>query len=106
MAASGTLSRSYTPRSFFCVCFPFSFFCSKSVLLFVIRDHIEEETPLELLQQKVVTEVESVWAEIRKPEGWESKSISDLFYFEFCGLPHYKLRKKEFESSVTALRGR
>ena len=77
---------------------------NKTVLLFVIRDHIEEETPMAQLQAKLHKEVDKIWAEIRKPAKFDGTPVSELFELRFCALPHMKLQKALFLEKVAALR--
>ena len=75
-------------------------------LLFLIRDHIEDETPLDSLQTKLRTEVDRIWSEIHKPDKYRTVSIDELFIFHFAALPHMKLQKLQFNSGVDQLRDR
>lgn len=77
---------------------------NRTVLMFVIRDHIEEETPMAQLQSKLRKEVDKIWAEIRKPEKFRDTAVADLFELKFCALPHMKLQKAEFGARVDTLR--
>ena len=75
-------------------------------LLFLIRDHIEDETPLASLQTKLRGEVDRIWSEIHKPDKYRSVAIDELFIFHFAALPHMKLQKQLFQSGVDQLRDR
>ena len=43
----------------------------KTTLLFLIRDHIAEQTPLEKLEEMVHRDVAAVWAAADKPDGFD-----------------------------------
>ena len=75
-------------------------------LLFLIRDHIEDETPLAQLQTKLRGEVDRIWSEIQKPDKYRSVAVGELFVFHFAALPHMKLQKAQFSAGVDQLRDR
>jgi len=77
---------------------------NRTVLMFIIRDHIEEETPEEQLRTKLYKEVDKIWAEIRKPEKFRNTTVAELFELKFCALPHMKLQKQQFKQRVDKLR--
>lgn len=79
---------------------------SKTTLLFIIRDHIEEDTPFDSLKEKLLVEIHKIWSEIRKPDQYLQSPIADFFEFEFCALPHMKLQKELFQREVDSLRER
>jgi protein SEY1 len=78
----------------------------KTVIMFVIRDHIEEQTPAETLYQKLLKDVQNIWDEIEKPANFKDSKMSDFFSFEFAALPHKILKNEEFVASTTALQNR
>lgn len=79
---------------------------TKAVLLFLVRDHIEEESPFENLKNKLKTDIGNIWKEAVKPEELKDAKISDYFDMEFVALPHMKLAKTAFYAGVDALRKR
>jgi len=79
---------------------------ARTVLLFVIRDHIEEDTPLVQLSTKLENEVTKIWGEIRKPPSLTNAALNDLFILKFVALPHMKLQRAAFNEGVGALRDR
>ena len=79
---------------------------TRTAVLFLIRDHIEADTPLTSLQVKLRAEVDRIWADIRKPAAFAQTSVDSLFSFHFAALPHMKLQRAEFDASVVALRDR
>lgn len=77
----------------------------KTLLLFVIRDHIGV-TPLENLSATIMADLTKIWLSLSKPEGLESSQISDFFDFMFTTLPHKILQPAEFDKAVDTLRTR
>ncbi|KAF9353697.1 Dynamin-like GTPase that mediates homotypic ER fusion [Mortierella sp. NVP85] len=75
----------------------------KTLLLFVIRDHIGA-TPLSALSNTVRTDLERIWQGLAKPEGLEDCKITDYFDFMFTALAHKLLQPDKFESDVEQLR--
>ena len=77
------------------------------MILFVIRDHIEEDTPAQVLREKIIKEMDKIWNELEKPPHInKSALISDFFEFQFCALPHMKLAKDQFSREAKAFRAR
>ena len=79
---------------------------SKTLLMFVVRDHNEEETPFSAIQVKIRAEVERIWAELRKPAQFADKGIDELFDIQYIGLPHKNYQKAAFASAVETLKQR
>lgn len=77
----------------------------RSLLLFVIRDHIGV-TPMDNLQQTIEADLGKIWISLIKPPGTEHTSISDYFDLEFVGLPHKLLMSDAFDQEVLKLRHR
>ncbi|CEH16881.1 protein sey1 [Ceraceosorus bombacis] len=77
----------------------------KTLLFFVIRDHIGV-TPLENLKNTLLHDLGRIWDSLSKPEGLESSQITDFFDFDFTTLPHKVLQPDEFEKQVVQLRER
>ena len=74
----------------------------RSLLFFVIRDHIGA-TPLENLRKTLRNDLERIWAGLNKPAGLEKSKIGDYFDFVFATLPHKILQPKEFVSEAAKL---
>ncbi|KAL6705358.1 Dynamin-like GTPase that mediates homotypic ER fusion [Coniothyrium glycines] len=74
----------------------------KSLLFFVIRDHLGT-TPLKNLQNTIAQDLSKLWSTISKPEGFENSRIEDYFDFAFVALPHKILQPEKFEEAVTKL---
>ncbi|KAF9438590.1 Dynamin-like GTPase that mediates homotypic ER fusion [Entomortierella beljakovae] len=75
----------------------------KTLLLFVIRDHVGA-TPLVNLSNTLRADLERIWHGLSKPEGLEDCKITDYFDFMFTTLPHKLLQPEKFESEVGQLR--
>ncbi|KAK3847589.1 MAG: RHD3/Sey1 [Linnemannia gamsii] len=75
----------------------------KTLLLFVIRDHVGA-TPLANLSNTLKADLESIWRGLSKPEGLEDCKITDYFDFMFTTLAHKLLQPDKFESDVDQLR--
>ncbi|WFD31493.1 Dynamin-like GTPase that mediates homotypic ER fusion [Malassezia sp. CBS 17886] len=77
----------------------------KTLLCFVIRDFIGT-TPLENLQETILTDLRRIWAGLSKPEALQEADLSDFFDFTFTTLPHKLLLADEFEAQAAQLQGR
>ncbi|KAF9310930.1 Dynamin-like GTPase that mediates homotypic ER fusion [Podila horticola] len=75
----------------------------KTLLLFVIRDHVGS-TPLANLSNTLRADLERIWHGLSKPEGLEDCKITDYFDFMFTTLAHKLLQPEKFESDVDQLR--
>ncbi|KAF3050663.1 Dynamin-like GTPase that mediates homotypic ER fusion [Didymella keratinophila] len=74
----------------------------KSLLFFVIRDHLGT-TPLKNLQNTLIQDLSKLWSNISKPAGLENSRIEDYFDFAFVALPHKILQPEKFEEAVNKL---
>eukprot|EP01006_Ploeotia_vitrea_P045321 TRINITY_DN66931_c7_g13_i2.p1 TRINITY_DN66931_c7_g13~~TRINITY_DN66931_c7_g13_i2.p1 ORF type:complete len:798 (-),score=459.54 TRINITY_DN66931_c7_g13_i2:154-2547(-) len=80
---------------------------SKTILMFVIRDHDEEQgTPLAALRDRLLNEMRDLWKDVRKPAEFEESDISEFFEIEFVGLADFRYRKEQFHEQVGVLRSR
>ncbi|KAL1918764.1 uncharacterized protein VTP21DRAFT_2786 [Calcarisporiella thermophila] len=77
----------------------------KTLLLFVIRDHVTT-TPLSHLSGTLVEDLEKVWRGLVVPLGLEGCRIQDFFELAFVSLPHKILQPDDFETRVGQLRRR
>jgi protein SEY1 len=75
------------------------------LLLFVIRDY-SEVTPLQIMEDILKTDLESIWYSIRKPPELKDRQLSDYFDLAFTSLPHKIFFLDKFESSVRELQTR
>ncbi|GAA5963085.1 hypothetical protein JCM3765_001764 [Sporobolomyces pararoseus] len=77
----------------------------KTLLLFVIRDHIGA-TPLSNLRNTLTADLNRLWDSLSKPPGLETCQISQFFDLEFVTLPHKLLQPEKFEQEVLELRNK
>ena len=77
----------------------------RTLLLFVIRDHIGM-TPLENLQETLTADMQYIWDTLSKPAELKDQKLKDYFDLSFTALPHKFFAAKKFESDVRKLRGR
>ena len=75
----------------------------KTLLLFVIRDHIGA-TPLANLRNTLTADLNRLWDNLSKPAGLESCQITDFFDLSFVTLPHKLLQPEKFEEEVKSMR--
>lgn len=78
---------------------------SRTLLLFVIRDHIGV-TPLDNLQATLTADLVRIWDSLAKPSGLAQAQLSDYFDLSFTALPHKILETQKFEHEVARLRER
>lgn len=78
---------------------------SRTLLLFVIRDHIGV-TPLANLQATLTADLTRIWDSLTKPSGLAQAQLSDYFDLSFTALPHKILEAQRFENEVAQLRER
>ena len=77
----------------------------RTALLFVIRDR-SPRTPLDLLCRTLREDLESIWAQIGKPQALKEARLGDLFELHFTSLPNFEEREAEFDAEAQALRAR
>lgn len=77
----------------------------RTLLLFVIRDHIGT-TPLANLQATLTADMQKIWESLSKPPELQDRQLSDYFDLSFAALPHKVLEAQRFESEVLELRKR
>lgn len=77
----------------------------KTLLLFVIRDHVGA-TPMKNLTATLTQDMERIWDSLSKPEHLASTTIYDYFDLSFAALPHKVLMPEKFEIEVKELRKR
>ncbi|KAB2579295.1 GTP-binding protein sey1 [Lasiodiplodia theobromae] len=74
----------------------------RSLLFFVIRDHIGN-TPLANLRNTLLQDMQRIWSTLSKPQGLENSKIEDYFDFAFATLPHKILQPEKFVEDVEKL---
>ncbi|KAG7098321.1 Dynamin-like GTPase that mediates homotypic ER fusion [Marasmius oreades] len=77
----------------------------RTLLLFVIRDHIGQ-TPLANLQNTLTVDIQRIWESLSKPKDLQDSRMADYFDLAFTALPHKILSADAFESEVKRLRNR
>ncbi|KAJ6494940.1 RHD3/Sey1 [Mycena vulgaris] len=77
----------------------------RTLLLFVIRDHIGQ-TPLANLQATLTADLNRIWESLSKPTELQDRQLADYFDLSFTALPHKVLSADKFESEVINLRTR
>ncbi|KAJ6625760.1 RHD3/Sey1 [Mycena sp. CBHHK59/15] len=77
----------------------------RTLLLFVIRDHIGQ-TPLANLQATLTADLNRIWESLSKPTELQDRQLSDYFDLAFTALPHKVLSADKFEAEVKTLRTR
>src|SRR5713101_6632953 len=68
----------------------------RTLLLFVIRDHIGT-TPLANLQATLTADLQRIWDSLSKPSDLQECKLSDYFDLSFTALPHKILATEKFE---------
>ncbi|KAL9644517.1 hypothetical protein ABK040_009381 [Willaertia magna] len=79
---------------------------SKTLLLFVIRDHIRSMTDISTLREQILKDIEKIWNSLMKPKQFENSQVTDFFDFEFTSLPHKELQGELFVTEVNEMRSR
>jgi hypothetical protein len=74
----------------------------RTLLLFVIRDHIGT-TPLQNLQSTLTQELYCIWESLSKPVGLANAKLVDYFDLAFEALPH-KVSSLRSTRSTASLR--
>lgn len=74
----------------------------KTILLFIIRDFLGN-TPLENLEQIILTDLKTIWSSLAKSSDLQSSQFSDFFYIEFATLPHKYLCPEIFNQELENL---
>ncbi|KAJ3808833.1 RHD3/Sey1 [Lentinula aff. lateritia] len=77
----------------------------RTLLLFVIRDHIGT-TPLANLQATLTADLQRIWDSLSKPDELKDRQLTDYFDLGFTALPHKILATEQFELETRNLRGR
>lgn len=75
---------------------------NRSLIMFVIRDHIGT-TPLSNLQNTIVADLNRIWESLSKPEAAATSKLGDFFDLQFFTLPHKILMPDQFASQTATL---
>ena len=73
---------------------------SKCHLLFVIRDSTTDE---KIIEGQVKRDLELIWSQLQLPSNLAGRPFEDFFIFHFFALPHFRLKKPEFDVAVGKL---
>jgi len=76
----------------------------RTVMLFVIRDHSEMQTPLATLETMLEDDIRKIWTKIKKPKCFEDTGADDFFEFHTIGLPSFFASLEDFRKGVQDLR--
>ncbi|KAI9500339.1 root hair defective 3 GTP-binding protein [Coemansia spiralis] len=76
---------------------------SKTLLYFVIRDHVSH-TPLDNLAATLKQDLDRIWSSLSKPDNLSDARLSDYFDLKFTSLPHKVLQPENFEKQALELR--
>jgi len=79
---------------------------SKTLLLFILRDHAKSVTPLQRLQDTLMKDLNKIWAEIQKPDNLKSSNLTDFFDFDFTSLSNKEFQEADFRADVEQLKTR
>ena len=79
--------------------------CAKKILI-VLRDYDEKRYKKEVFEKQILKDIDTLWADIKKPEQHANSTPNDFFEFEFVALPHKIYREEEFDQEVLKLRER
>eukprot|EP01088_Endostelium_zonatum_P001019 TRINITY_DN11299_c0_g1_i1.p1 TRINITY_DN11299_c0_g1~~TRINITY_DN11299_c0_g1_i1.p1 ORF type:complete len:805 (+),score=234.74 TRINITY_DN11299_c0_g1_i1:47-2416(+) len=79
---------------------------SKTLLLFILRDHAKAVTPLQRLQDTLMKDLNKIWAEIQKPDNLKTSNLTDFFDFDFTSLSNKEFQPEDFKADVEQLKTR
>ncbi len=79
--------------------------CAKKILI-VLRDYDEKRYKKEIFEKQILKDIDTLWADIKKPEQYQNSTPANFFEFEFIALPHKIYREEEFDAEVGLLRER
>jgi len=78
---------------------------SKTLLLFTVRDWIEE-TPESVIREQLGNDMTNIWRDISKPSEFSSSLMSQFFDIDFQLFSHFRYEKSKFLDQVKTLRAR
>jgi hypothetical protein len=79
--------------------------CAKRIVI-VLRDFDERYDVKEKIQELIMTDINTIWSEIKKPEKFRDLTPDHFFQFEFTTLSHKFYFEDKFKSEVSLLRKR
>jgi protein SEY1 len=79
--------------------------CAKRIVI-VLRDFDERYDVKEKIQELIMTDINTIWKEIKKPEKFRDYTPDQFFEFEFTTLSHKFYFEDKFKSEVAQMRKR
>ena len=79
--------------------------CAKKIMI-VLRDFDEQYDSKERITNMILTDINNLWSEIKKPEKYKDYSPNMLFEFEFITIAHKFYKKDLFIENVAVLKRR
>eukprot|EP01097_Dermamoeba_algensis_P004264 TRINITY_DN2817_c0_g1_i1.p1 TRINITY_DN2817_c0_g1~~TRINITY_DN2817_c0_g1_i1.p1 ORF type:complete len:493 (-),score=129.63 TRINITY_DN2817_c0_g1_i1:582-2060(-) len=79
---------------------------NKTLLLFLIRDHDESETPIAFLKDTLEKDMIDIWKDLNKPPEFAQSAVTDFFDLEYTSLPHKRMQAELFQERAAALKQR
>ena len=71
-----------------------------------MRDFNEKKNNIDSITKTIQGDVNKLWSEIYKPEGYEDAQPQQFFSFEFTTLPNKDYEEEKFEEACIKLKGR
>mmetsp|Transcript_47841 Transcript_47841/g.116488 ORF Transcript_47841/g.116488 Transcript_47841/m.116488 type:complete len:771 (+) Transcript_47841:208-2520(+) len=72
---------------------------ARPLLLFILRD-CDGSTPVEALQETIVTDLNKIWKDMAKPDCYAGSALDDFFEVQCEELPHFVYQKDDWEKRV------
>ena len=79
--------------------------CAKKILI-ILRDFDPKRNQKDKIESLILSDINKIWAEIKKPDKFKGSSPDQFFTFEFITLPHKKYLPEQFKNEVFQLRER
>ena len=79
--------------------------CAKRIII-VLRDFDERYDVKEKITELILSDINTLWKEIKKPEKFKDYTPDQFFEFEFTTLAHKFYYEDQFKSQVALLRNR
>lgn len=79
--------------------------CAKKIVV-ILRDYNAQICKKEKFEQLIMKDINTLWADIKKPEQFKDSSPATFFQFEFITLPHKIYEEDNFNKEVDEIRKR
>ncbi len=66
----------------------------------MIRDHVDTETPLNVVEKNLHADMATIWASITKKDEFKDSLVTQFFDFAFVSFPHYVFCKDAFGTAA------